>query len=101
MHLKSVDSEHKERYKCYHKACEWIMEKENVDWGYYSNTSGDCSDCLTMCDKNDSCEAVECGDNYCSWWQNDKCNDDDKFSMDTIGSFHTCVKMVDDANYSR
>ena len=43
-----------------------------------------------------SCEAVECGDGYCSWWTNDMCNEDHEFSMDTKGSFHTCIKISDD-----
>ena len=100
----SVDSEHQERYKCYHKACEWLPEQENITWGYYSKSNGDCSDCLAMCDKNIrniSCGAVECGDGYCSWWQNYTCNSYDQFSIDTMGSFHTCLKMFDDDAYSK
>ena len=76
-----------------------LHEKENITWGYYSKTNGDCSDCLAMCDKNINdigCGAVECGDGYCSWWSNYTCNNDDQFSMDTNGSFHTCVKIFDD-----
>ena len=99
-----VDSEHQERYKCYHKACLWLQEKENIDWGYFGDwgkRNGDCSNCLAMCDKNVSCGAVECGDGYCSWWQNYTCNDENQFFMDTNGSFHTCVKIFDDDIYSR
>ena len=57
-----------------------------------------------MCDKNIrniSCGAVECGDGYCSWWQNYACNNDDQFSIDTMGSFHTCLKMFDDDVYGK
>ena len=49
-----------------------------------------------MCDKNNSCEAVECGDGYCSWWKNGKCKHDHQLGLETNGSFHTCIKMFED-----
>ena len=51
-----------------------------------------------MCDKNISCEAVECGDGYCSWWKNGICKHDHQLGLETNGSFHTCIKIFED-NY--
>ena len=49
-----------------------------------------------MCDQNKTCESVECGDYYCSWWKNDKCNDDHELSDQGYGLINTCVKISDD-----
>ena len=51
---------------------------------------------MDMCDDDLNCEAIECGETYCSWWANDKCNDAHELSDRTSGSIHTCVKIPDD-----
>ena len=51
---------------------------------------------MDICDDDLNCEAVECGETYCSWWANDKCNDAHELSDRTSGSIHTCVKIPDD-----
>ena len=56
-------------YQCFDKTCFWDMDAENIDWGYYSTTNGNCSLFMDTCSKNSDCEAVECGEVYCSWWK--------------------------------
>ena len=46
-----------------------------------------------MCERNTTCEGVECGGGYCSWWKNDKCNDPHDFSDDPPGMYQTCIKI--------
>ena len=45
-----------------------------------------------MCDNDVACEAVECGENHCIWWKNNKCNDNHEFHDLDSGNLQTCVK---------
>ena len=53
--------------------CPWNNYIQGQDWDYYSETEGDCHICKQRCNNDDNCGAIECGDYYCSWWQNEKC----------------------------
>ena len=92
----TVDILNLKTYKCFYKACSWETSVRNIDWGYYSTENGNCSLCMDTCDKNLSCEAVECGDNYCSWWKNGKCNDVYELSDLNYGIVRTCIKRLYD-----
>ena len=44
--LKYVFSFLEETYNCSPKStCSWADYTENIDWGYYSSTNGDCVSC--------------------------------------------------------
>ena len=68
------------------------MEKENIDWGYYLNQVGGCENCMKACDEDRSCDAVECGNGYCSWWKNRQCLNPDILTSDYEDSTQTCIK---------
>ena len=88
----AVDIPNHENYRCTTKTCFWNMQKENIDWGYYANQTGDCKRCMKSCDEDKSCDAVECGSGYCSWWKNSRCTDPDIDPDNTKDSTRTCVK---------
>ena len=79
-------------YECINKRCDWATGVENIDWGYYSTTNGNCGICKKSCSKNVSCEAVECGESYCSWWKNGKCNEEHELTQSSDGFVLTCLK---------
>jgi len=56
-----------------HQACYWHNYVENVDWGYYSQSNGDCNWCKSQCENDPNCNAFECGSGYCSWWSKGNC----------------------------
>ena len=64
-----------DNYLCTDSACDWGDKKENVDWGYYSRTNGNCSICRSECQNDTKCGGFECGDDsgYCSWWKKGSC----------------------------
>ena len=68
-----MQSNTKEAYKCTNTVCIWGNHRENVDWGYLTKITGDCKSCIDRCDEEQFCQAVECGNGYCSWWKNNKC----------------------------
>lgn len=75
-------------YTCEKKGCHWSRYVKNQDWGYYSETDGDCFKCQDQCNKDANCGAVECGEGYCSWWKVGKCSKADEFT----DTFNTCRK---------
>ena len=83
-------------FNCANKTCNRHSSGEYIDWGYYTEWEGNCEDCMSICDNNDTCEAVECGSGHCIWWTNNKCNDAHEFSKDISASSKTCIKIVND-----
>ena len=77
-------------YVCDNKVCDWSDYQENEDWGYYSETEGDCSKCQYLCSNDTNCGAVECGDGYCSWWKVGKCIKEEEWTLGN--SYSTCRK---------
>ena len=73
--------------------CKWDPGGKDIDWGYYSKDTGNCSNCTKLCEKNETCEAVECGEDYCSWWKNGQCNEYYKLTSANKGDLHTCMKL--------
>ena len=67
-------------YFCSKSGCLWKDFTEGVDWGYYSNHTGDCEFCRNQCQEDTVCTAFECGSTYCSWWVAGTC---DNMSKDT------------------
>ena len=63
---------------CDTPTCPFYKYTENIDFGYYSKTNGDCTFCQLKCNDDDNCGAVECGDGYCTWWKTGKCNTDEE-----------------------
>ena len=49
---------------------------------------------MYTCSKNEDCEAVECGESYCLWWKNGKCNDSHELSLQSAGIVQTCLKGI-------
>ena len=80
-------------YHCFEKECVFDKDAENIEWGHYSTTNGNCSFCMETCSKNADCEAVECGGSYCSWWKNEKCNEVHELTSSEEGSL-TCIKGI-------
>ena len=74
---------------CEYKGCKWGDYVKDQDWGYYSETWGDCEKCIDRCDEDPNCGAVECSKSlgYCSWWKKDKCN-----RGEATGYAYTCRK---------
>ena len=64
-----------------------------VDWGYYAKENGDCAKCTRFCETDETCEAVECGEGYCRWRSNNKCNAYHNLTSINLGALHTCIKM--------
>ena len=62
-------------YICGIRHCPWDMDKEGLDWGYYTKDNSDCKLCKEKCSNDDNCGAVECGGtiSYCSWWRRGIC----------------------------
>ena len=58
-----------EAYGCSYKGCDWSTGVQGTDWDYYSTTNGNCTYCMNECDKDKTCEGVECGGSHCSWWK--------------------------------
>jgi hypothetical protein len=54
-------------------SCLYAQYKEGIDWGHYNEGSSDCSACQVVCDKDELCDAVECGFGTCSWWAPNTC----------------------------
>ena len=79
-------------YECIHKACDHSLYSENNDWGYYSQTDGNCETCKEYCIKDNNCESVECGSSYCRWWKNGKCNEERELTESVDGHILTCLK---------
>ena len=84
-----------ERYECSFDMCLWDDEAEGVDWGYFSTTNGDCTYCKNECDKEETCEAIECGGGYCSWWKNGKCDEAHEHDGAPEEGLKTCIKKPD------
>ena len=78
-----------ETYKCTNTVCKWEDDRKNIDWGYLTNSTGNCTFCINLCDQELFCQAVECGNGYCSWWKNDKCNH--PYRLDK--TLETCTKI--------
>ena len=74
-------------YACNNIGCQWEDYVKDQDWGYYSETEGDCHTCQASCDMDTNCGAVECGEGYCSWWKKGICN-----RQETTSSYYTCWK---------
>ena len=66
-------------YYCANRACDWRNHQENVEWGYYSKTSGNCKYCKIKCSQDVNCGAIECGSDYCAWWKRSSCTIKDVF----------------------
>ena len=79
-------------YECIKKICDWTIGVENIDRGDYATTDGNCESCMYTCSINESCEAVECGDGYCRWWNNGKCNEAHELTQTSDGFVLTCLK---------
>lgn len=87
-------------YECVEKRCDFVNGIENIDWGYYSTgynstryySNGNCSICMKMCSKDQSCQAVECGESYCRWWNNNKCNEAPELTLPSESNELTCLK---------
>ena len=77
-------------YKCTNTACPWESAGKNIDWGSFDETNGNCESCIDLCDKQQSCQAVECGNGYCSWWKNDKCINPSELDNEV----QTCTKLT-------
>jgi len=77
-------------YDCNYKGCFWDRSQENVEWGFYAKTGGDCESCRQRCSEDPNCGAVECGPqmDYCAWWRTDMCSDPDEANA----SWYTCRK---------
>ena len=79
-------------YECIQKACDHSLYTENKDWGYYSQTDGNCAACKKLCIEDDTCESVECGSSYCRWWKNGMCNEAHELTVSTDDHVVTCLK---------
>ena len=77
---------------CSYKGCNWSTGEEGTDWGYFSTTNGDCTYCTNECDKDETCEGVECGGSHCSWWKNGKCDETYEHTLPSNGIDKMCVK---------
>ena len=75
-------------YQCKGAVCTWENGAFNQDWGYFSNKTGRCRNWIELCEKEDFCQAVECGKEYCSWWRNDAC----KHPTTPDSTLRTCIK---------
>ena len=64
-------------YDCTQVHCSWKNYVKGQDWDYYSETNGSCFDCKRRCNDDNNCGAIECGDNYCSWWKKGECKEGD------------------------
>jgi len=62
-------------WECSPQSCYW-SRYEDDDWGYYSETDGDCTACKSRCENDPNCWAIECDAGYCSWWKNGSCTRD-------------------------
>ena len=81
-------------YECINRRCDRASGVENIDWGYYSTTNGNCQFCKYSCSNNVNCEAVECDASYCSWWKNGKCNEAKELTQESNEGVLTCLKNV-------
>ena len=82
------------KFGCFEsKACDQTSLTEKEDYGYYSNVDGDCIACRGFCEQDDFCQAVECGDQHCLWWANEKCNNAQTMTS-VSGDLQTCVKDI-------
>ena len=79
-------------YECIQKACDNSLYPENKDWGYYTQTNGNCELCKNLCIEDDTCESVECGSSYCRWWKNGLCNEAHELTVSTDDHVVTCLK---------
>ena len=81
-----------EAYGCSYKGCDWSTGVQGTDWDYYSTTNGNCTYCMNECDKDKTCEGVECGGSHCSWWKNGKCNNANQLKVSADYNVLTCLK---------
>ena len=81
-----------EAYGCSYKGCDWSTGVQGTDWDYYSTTNGNCTYCMNECDKDKTCEGVECGGSHCSWWKNGKCDEAHEHTLPSNGKDKMCVK---------
>jgi len=72
-------------WSCSNHACFWSDYTQGTDWDYYQGANGDCIECQRLCAEDLNCWAVECGDNYCSWWANGVCE-----RSDATAVYFTC-----------
>ena len=47
---------------------------------------------MNECDKDKTCEGVECGGSHCSWWKNGKCDEAHEHTLPSNGKDKMCVK---------
>ena len=80
------------RYECINKKCDRTTGLENIDWGSYAAENGNCIACKDSCSKNVSCESVECGESYCVWWKNGKCDEAHELTESSDILALTCLK---------
>ena len=66
--------------------------EQGIDWDYYSTINGNCSYCTNECDKDETCQGVECGGNHCSWWKNGKCDETYEQTLPSNGIDRMCIK---------
>ena len=66
-----------ENFDCTKFHCSWKNYVKGQDWDYYSETNGNCSDCKQRCNDDSNCGAIECGNDYCSWWKKGECKEGD------------------------
>ena len=81
-----------DQYEFINKRCDDLSGVKDIDWGYYSTKDGDCSKCMYLCSKDQDCETVECGGNYCKWWKNGKCDDEKELTLLSNGTVLTWQK---------
>ena len=62
-------------YFCSKSGCHWQNFTQNIEWGYYNDSNGDCGSCRIKCQDDPTCKAFECGSSYCSWWAKGTCDD--------------------------
>ena len=82
-------------YQCSKPTCPFKNYEEDIHYGYYSRSNGDCGDCKRQCDNDANCGAVECGRLHCSWWKNGICNTDSERTWNrkiTNTGIRTCIK---------
>ena len=39
-----------EKYKCTNTVCKWDKHREDVDWGHFAKSTGNCTACVNFCD---------------------------------------------------
>ena len=88
-------------YECIQKTCKVTNLVKDKDWGYYSNEDGDCKLCEGYCMRDEKCQSVECGRDYCKWMASGKCDEVEDLIGTSSGDLMTCLKsLVNEDSYS-